>query len=86
MQQVSGFLLVLLFPPPIELTATIYNVILLKVALNTINQTIYLKLYFYYRQGVYTYKKGTTAVLKTTQKKLEFEVVRTTVRAEPMET
>ena len=38
------------------------------------------------RQGVYRYKKGTTAVLKTTQKKLEFEVVRTTVRAEPMET
>ena len=41
---------------------------------------------FSYRQGVYRYKKGTTAVLKTTQKKLEFEVVRTTVRAEPMET
>ncbi|XP_071156572.1 proteasome subunit beta type-7-like [Mytilus galloprovincialis] len=38
------------------------------------------------RQGVYRYKKGTTAVLKTTQKKLDFDVVRTTVRAEPMET
>lgn len=42
--------------------------------------------FFFFRQGVYRYKKGTTAVLKTTQKKLDFDVVRTTVRAEPMET
>jgi hypothetical protein len=39
LQQVVGFLWVLRFPPPIKLTATIYDIteILLKVALNTIN-------------------------------------------------
>ena len=35
LQQVGGFLLVLWFPPPIILTATIFK-ILLKVALNTL--------------------------------------------------
>ena len=41
LRQVVGFLQVLWFPPPIKLMAMIYNVaeILLKVALNTINQT-----------------------------------------------
>lgn len=39
-----------------------------------------------YRQGSYRYKKGTTAVLKTEVKKIPFEVVKKTVRAEPMET
>ena len=41
LRQVGGFLRVLRFPPPIKLTATIYRIteILLKVALNTINQT-----------------------------------------------
>ena len=41
LQQVGGFLGVLWFPPPLKLTATIYNVteILLKVELNTIAQT-----------------------------------------------
>jgi len=43
LRQVSGFLRVLRFPPSIKLTATIYifcvTEILLKVALNTINQT-----------------------------------------------
>ncbi|XP_078324268.1 proteasome subunit beta type-7-like [Crassostrea virginica] len=38
------------------------------------------------RQGSYRYKKGTTAVLKTEVKKIPFEIVKTTVRAEPMET
>jgi hypothetical protein len=44
--QVCGFPLVLRFPPPIKLTATI----LLKVALNTIN----LYLYFYYTRQSFT--------------------------------
>ena len=41
LRQVVGFLQVLWFPPPIKLMAMIYNVaeILLKVVLNTINQT-----------------------------------------------
>jgi hypothetical protein len=43
LRQVGGFLRVLQFPPPIKLTATVYiscvTEILLKVALNTINQT-----------------------------------------------
>ncbi|XP_064616495.1 proteasome subunit beta type-7-like [Liolophura sinensis] len=38
------------------------------------------------RQGKYTYKRGTTAVLTKNVKKLEFEVLSTSVRAEPMET
>lgn len=38
------------------------------------------------RQGSYRYKKGTTAVLKTEVKKIPLEVVKKTVRAEPMET
>ncbi|KAL3870852.1 hypothetical protein ACJMK2_038887 [Sinanodonta woodiana] len=38
------------------------------------------------RQGKYRYKRGTTAVLKTEVKKLEYEVVSSTVVAEPMET
>ncbi|XP_056011674.1 proteasome subunit beta type-7-like [Ostrea edulis] len=38
------------------------------------------------RQGSYRYKKGTTAVLKTEVKKIPFDVVKTTVKAEPMET
>jgi hypothetical protein len=40
--QVGDFLRVLRFPPPIKLTATIYDItdILLKVALNTIPLTI----------------------------------------------
>jgi len=44
LRQVSGFLWVLRFPPPIKLTASIQlkikTEILLEVALNTINQTI----------------------------------------------
>jgi len=41
LRQVSGFLRVLRFTPPIKLTATIYRVteILLKVVSNTKNQT-----------------------------------------------
>ena len=40
LRQVSGFLRLLRFPPPIKLTATIFiTEIVLKVALNTINQT-----------------------------------------------
>jgi hypothetical protein len=38
--QVRGFIRVLLFPSPIKLAATIITEILLKVALNTINQTL----------------------------------------------
>jgi hypothetical protein len=37
--QISDFLWVHWFPPPIKLTATIIAEILMKVALNTINQT-----------------------------------------------
>jgi hypothetical protein len=37
---VSGFLWVLRFPPPLKLTATNIAEILLKVALNTIKQTL----------------------------------------------
>ena len=45
LRQVVGFLRILRFPPPIKLTATIYNEILLKVSLNTIkpNQTLNIK-------------------------------------------
>jgi hypothetical protein len=39
-RQVGGFLRVLRFPPPIKLTAT---EILLKVALNTIKQTVIIR-------------------------------------------
>jgi len=38
LQQVGGFLCVIWFHPPIKLTATVFTEILLKVALNTINQ------------------------------------------------
>jgi hypothetical protein len=38
LRQVGGFLLVLRFPPPIELTCNDITEILLKMALNTINQ------------------------------------------------
>jgi hypothetical protein len=43
LRQVGGFMRVLRFPPPIKLTATIYNLaeILLKVALNTITRTFF---------------------------------------------
>jgi hypothetical protein len=40
LRQVGGFLRVLRFPPPIKLTAT---EILLKVALNTIKQTVIIR-------------------------------------------
>jgi hypothetical protein len=42
LRQVCGFLRVLLYPPPIKLTTTIYNAakILLTVALNTITITL----------------------------------------------
>ena len=38
LRRVGGFLRVLWFPPPIKLATTILTEILLKVALNTINQ------------------------------------------------
>ena len=40
LRQVSGFLRVLRFPPPLKLTLTNIAEILLKVALNTIKQTL----------------------------------------------
>jgi len=40
LRQVGGFLRVLRFPPPLKLTATNIAEILLKVALNTIKQTL----------------------------------------------
>ena len=46
LRQVDGFLRVLRFPPPIKLTTTITE-ILLKVALNTINQPILKSFCFY---------------------------------------
>jgi hypothetical protein len=46
LSQVGGFLRVLLFPPPLKLTATIIDItqILLKVALNTITLILTLKI------------------------------------------
>ena len=46
LRQAGGFLRVSLFPPPIKLTATITE-ILLKVALNTITQTLNKQIVFY---------------------------------------
>jgi hypothetical protein len=42
LRQIGGFLRVLLFPPPIKLTATTIAEKLLKVALNTIKPTSHL--------------------------------------------
>ena len=46
LSQVGGFLWVLLFPPPLKLTATIDDItqLLLKVALNTITLILTLKI------------------------------------------
>ena len=45
LRQVGGFTRVLRFPPPIKLTANDITEILLKVALNTIDQTIHVPMY-----------------------------------------
>ena len=54
----SGFLRVLRFPPPIKLTATIYNVaeILLKVALNIINPKPLLYIFLIFQRKLNFYQ------------------------------